>query len=188
MRLLRLPSSDGKGLVLGGFMRLAFVAAIALAVSGQASAFDASSAEEIATAFNTLCVEPFGDAAKVEAAANAAGLKKPETKTGLVVANGWQSETVDLMYSDSAWMPRDLPSPQCAIMVRAPAEADHNAIVAAVQAKLGLSEPKTKGKKGRFESEWNLTPAGKDKRRIFVKSELNASGVAIRLSLLNLRG
>ena len=169
-------------------MRIGILAALAIGLTAPASAIDPASAESIADAFNTLCVEPFGDAAKVEAAASTAGLKRPETKSGLVVGNAWQSDAIDLMYSDAEWLPRDLPSPQCAIMVRAPAGTDHNALIAAVQAKLALSEPKTKGKKGRFESEWNLAPTGKDKRRIFVKSEPSPTGVAIRLSLLNLRG
>lgn len=119
--------------------------------------------------FRSVCFAPFGDKEKVRAAAESAELGFTRVEAGPVVppGNGWQSPRAQLYYSDGEGLPRDLPAPQCNLTARADAAYDHVTTAATIESTLSLPPGKSRGKNGRFTTEWNYPGTGHDKRRLF---------------------
>lgn len=148
------------------------------------------SGEWLIATFRSVCVDPFGDEAKVREVAESAEMgfaPIPNERPMVQPGSGWRSPRAVLSYSSGAGLPRDLPAPQCSLTAQAETGYDHAAAAAALERALSLPPGKTRGKNGRFQTEWNLIGPGPDKRRIFLSTEPGRSGTGLRLSLLNLR-
>ena len=158
-----------------------------LLIAAPARAADPVADAELLSSFKVICVDAFGDATKVAAAATGAGLMKEVAGPGPDMGTAWHSSKLSIGYSDAAWLPKDLPSPQCSLKAVGLAAHDHAALAARLGALLGLPAGKTKGKAGRFETQWDFAGTGKDRRRLFLTTAPSPEGPAIRISLLNLR-
>ena len=175
-----------------GRTRIALIGAALLAFPANAAdepLQPASGAWLVAT-FRSVCVDPFGDEEKVRATAESAELGfTPVLNEGPLVqpGSGWRSPRAALYYSSGEGLPRDLPSPQCSLTALAETGYDHAATAAALESALSLPPGKTRGKNGRFQTEWNLAGPGTNKRKIFLSAEPGPSGTRLRLSHLNLR-
>lgn len=149
--------------------------------------------EWLVGAFKSWCAEPFGDRAKLVAAIEApdAGLDAIVEERPMPGTTGWESAKARISYSDGDFLPKSLPSPQCTLSARAAAGYDHLATAAALAAALELPPGKTKGKNGRFQTQWNFKGPKGEKRRLFLSQEPAIfeveRGFMLRVSLLNLR-
>jgi hypothetical protein len=145
----------------------------------------------LVAAFKQLCVDPFGDRAKL---AEAVGRFDPpfeavaeDPQAPMPGSSGWRSPRATLGYTDGNLLPRPLPSPQCSLSARPALGYDHAATATALASALGLPAAKAKGGNGRFQSEWNFKGLAGEKRRLFLSQEPRAEGPLVRVSLLNIR-
>jgi len=178
---------------MNGHKIAALGAALSIALSSahaQPSREPVSGAWLVAT-FKSACFEPFGDREKVRAAAESSALGftaiAPGPGPALPGSQGWESPRARLGYSTGEGMPRDLPAPQCSLTALAAPGYDHAATATALTAALGLPPGKSRGRNGRFTTEWNYPGIGRDKRRLFLSAEPGPAGTQLRVSLLNLR-
>ncbi|MEA3050041.1 MAG: hypothetical protein QOG84_1877 [Sphingomonadales bacterium] len=176
-------------------MRYAAAFALAALIAAPARAADGPTepvaGEWVVSAFKQLCVDPFGDRAKLERAVAAfdppfeAVAQDPQQP--MPGSTGWRSARALLGYSDGNFLPKPLPNPQCTLNVRPAAGYDHAATAAALASALGLPAAKARGGNGRFESEWNFKGPAGEKRRLFLSQEPRPDGPLVRVSLLNMR-
>jgi hypothetical protein len=147
--------------------------------------------EWLVAAFKQLCVDPFGDRAKLEHAVAAFDppfeAEAQDPKMPMPGSTAWHSARAGLGYSDGDFLPKPLPSPQCTLSVRPAAGYDHSATAAALASALGLPAAKAKGGNGRFQSEWSFKGPAGEKRRLFLSQEPRPDGPLVRVSLLNIR-
>jgi hypothetical protein len=149
------------------------------------------SGDWLVATFKSLCFDPFGDRAKLaQAVAQSEATFAPvaeDPARPMPGSSGWQSAKATLAYTDGTLLPRPLPSPQCSLAASPAAGYDHAATASALAGALGLPPAKSKGKNGRFSSEWNFAGPKREKRRLFLSQEPAPGGARVRISLLNIR-
>ena len=176
-------------------MRHLSIAALAAALLAQPVAAEPPSEPVsgpwLVAAFKQLCVDPFGDRAKLTEAVGKAdpafATVEQDPKMPMPGTSGWRSAKATLTYTDGNLLPKPLPSPQCILSAVPAADYDHAATATALAAALGLPPAKVKGGDGRFSSEWNFAGPRGEKRRLFLSQEPTPEGPRVRVSLLNMR-
>jgi hypothetical protein len=171
----------------------ALLSLAALAIASSAPAQDIVTPEAwLVDALETLCYKPFGDVTNVDTAIASfkakTEFKKLEHTPGSVQAGTtWEAPKASLNYTDAAWLPRDLPSPQCTLTSDVGKEFSHAAAVAIVERRLPVGRGKTRGKGSRWKTEWNFVSSDRAKRRLFLSSGPAGNGIQATASLLNIR-
>src|SRR3954447_18144003 len=176
-------------------MRYAAAFALAALIAAPAPAEEMPSepvaGDWLLSAFKQLCVEHFGDRAKLEQAVAAFDPpfeREAQDPLGPTPSStGWHSARALLAYSDGNFLPKPLPNPQCTLTVRPAAGYDHSATAAALASALGLPAAKVKGGNGRFASDWNFKGPAGEKRRLYLSELPGPQGPLVTMSLLNMR-
>lgn len=141
--------------------------------------------------FTELCLEGFPDPARAaQARANEAlGLVLVPKPAAMAQQPGerWTSERFELSYADADWLPRDLPSPQCAVTFSIPEQRNHLSLAQEV----GSIFPSAKGKLGKDKprglSRWDMQPSAGLTFRAFLETQAGPDRTQVSLRLLNLR-
>ena len=159
---------------------------------GLQSTMEPVSAQEAVGLFQKVCFDPFPDpqASQAAIADPALGLEKMVETPSQAMQPGdtWTSARAKVGYVDADWMPRDLGSPQCSVVVALDGKAVHGDVANAFAAKLGLPEGKI-GKNGpHATSRWDVAGRDPDSWRIFLSTQQTFSGTELRMTMMNLRG
>jgi hypothetical protein len=164
---------------------------LAAAQSPDGGTLQPMSAVDAVALFKRVCVDPFPDPARFETALAAEDdtyQKTPKTpEQAMQPGDSYYSNRAQFGYAAADWLPRDLPSPQCALTVRLDAAPDHPAIASATAAAIGLPPGKTSGK-GRIQTQWDVGAPGGKFRYFMTTSPALADTYQLRITLLNLRG
>ena len=150
------------------------------------------SAEDAIGLFKNVCFDNFPDSAATLAEISKQELalvKQPKTGSqAMQPGDSWFSKSARVTFVNAEWLPRDLPSPQCAITSILSASPVHSEIASSLATTLSLPEGKIGKDSPRSQSRWDMPGVGVDKWRIFLTTQVTPSGPEITISLLNLRG
>lgn len=141
--------------------------------------------------FKRVCVEPFPDPAKIEAAIAGLGPSfvrwQPATELEkLIPSHIWYSPNAKVSYIARGGLPSNLPDPQCTVKATAPADADAEQLIPALGTALGIGPAKIVGHKAYRTGMWDLARPGQRWRVIF-GTERRDGRMTLNLSMLNLK-
>ena len=147
--------------------------------------------EEGVAVFKRLCMDGFPDPARAQVARTDQALALVQVPKPVQLAQQpgerWVSEQVDHSYVDAAWLPRDLPSPQCAVVFSITEQRNHRALAEAIAPNLALANGKLGKDRPRDTSRWDMEQADGTTHRLFLETVATNTGTQVSLRLLNLR-